>query len=218
MSQNSRSTDDTLADKCALITGSTSGIGLAIAHALASSGCNIGVNGLGDALEIKRLCHQIEQDYGVKVAYFDADLKLPIQIKVLLDKFFQQFGRVDILVNNAGIQHVASVTEFPTQMWDEIIAVNLTASFHTIKTCLPKMIEQGWGRVINIASVHGLVGSVDKSAYVAAKHGLVGLTKVVALETAEDGVTCNAVCPGYVHTEIIDRQINELSRSKKFVL
>ena len=198
------------------MTGSTSGIGLTIAQALASAGCNLGLNGFGEVQQIRQIACQIESDYGVSADYYGADLRNPVEIENSIQECMERFGRVDILVNNAGIQHVAPLPEFPAQKWDEVISVNLSASFHTIKACLPGMIEQCWGRIVNIASVHGLVGSVEKSAYVAAKHGVVGLTKVVALESAENGVTCNAVCPGYVRTELIDRQIRAISRSKNW--
>ena len=189
---------------------------MTIAKALASAGCNVGLNGFGDDQSIEQLANQIESDYGVSASYYGADLRVPIEIEQSIQECAEYFGRIDILVNNAGIQHVAPLTEFPAQKWNEVISVNLSASFHTIKACLPGMIEQHWGRIVNIASVHGLVGSSNKSAYVAAKHGVVGLTKVVALENAQNGVTCNAVCPGYVHTDLIDRQIRSLSRSKNW--
>lgn len=208
--------ENQLKGRSAFVTGSTSGIGLTIAKALASAGCNVGLNGFGDDQRIEQLTNQIESDYGVSASYYGADLRVPIEIEQSIQECAECFGRIDILVNNAGIQHVAPLTEFPARKWNEVISVNLSASFHTIKACLPGMIEQRWGRIVNIASVHGLVGSSNKSAYVAAKHGVVGLTKVVALENAQKGVTCNAVCPGYVHTDLIDRQIRSLSRSKNW--
>jgi 3-hydroxybutyrate dehydrogenase len=196
-----------LKGKNALITGSTSGIGLGIARALASQGCGIMMNGFGDAAAIDRLRAAMAADYGVPVAYSGADMTRPAEIGALVAATVAQLGGIDILVNNAGIQHTAPVEDFPPEKWDAIIAVNLSSSFHTIHHSLPHMKAFGWGRIINIASVHGLVASVNKAAYVTAKHGLVGLTKVVALETAGLGITCNAICPGWTRTELIEPQI-----------
>jgi 3-hydroxybutyrate dehydrogenase len=193
--------------KNALVTGSTSGIGLGIARALAAQGCNIMLNGFGDSREIERNRSELSSLYGVTVAYFGADLARPDEIAGLIEETRKKLGSVDILVNNAGIQHTATIEEFPPERWDAIIAINLSSAFHTIHHALPLMRKNGWGRIINTASVHGLVASVNKAAYVTAKHGLVGLTKVVALETAGTGITCNAICPGWVRTELVEPQI-----------
>lgn len=193
----------TLKGKTALVTGSTSGIGLGIALELAAQGADIVLNGFGDA---QTASAQIEA-LGVRVAYHPADMSKPDDIAALMAFAAQTFGAVDILVNNAGIQHVANVEDFPPERWDAVIAINLSASFHTSRLAIPAMRARNWGRIINIASVHGLVASRQKSAYVAAKHGLVGLTKVSALELAETGVTCNAICPGWVRTPLVEAQI-----------
>lgn len=197
-----------LKGKSALVTGSTSGIGLAMARALAGQGVDVMLNGFGDAGRIEEIRAEIEKEYGVKALYNGADLSKPEQINGLVSATADAFGGVDILINNAGIQHVAPVDEFPDDKWDAIIAVNLSSAFHTIKASLPHMRRAGWGRIINTASVHGLVASVNKAAYVAAKHGIVGLTKVVALETAEEAITCNAINPGWVKTELVQAQID----------
>ncbi|RYF83824.1 MAG: 3-hydroxybutyrate dehydrogenase [Comamonadaceae bacterium] len=194
-----------LKGKTALVTGSTSGIGLGIAKALAQQGANIVLNGFGDA---KAAQAEVEA-LGVKTAYHGADMSKPDQIEDLMKTAAQAFGRVDVLVNNAGIQHVAKVEDFPVEKWDAIIAINLTSAFHTTRLALPAMREANWGRIINIASAHGLVASAQKSAYVAAKHGIVGLTKSVALETATTGVTANAICPGWVLTPLVQKQIDD---------
>lgn len=194
-----------LKGKTALVTGSTSGIGLAIAKALAQQGANIVLNGFGDAEAPKS---QIEA-LGVRTEYHDADMSKPGQIEDMMKFAASKFGRVDILVNNAGIQHVAKIEDFPTERWDAIIAINLTSAFHTTRLAIPAMREANWGRVLNIASAHGLVASAQKSAYVAAKHGIVGLTKSVALETATTGVTANAICPGWVLTALVQKQIDD---------
>jgi 3-hydroxybutyrate dehydrogenase len=194
-----------LKGKTALVTGSTSGIGLAIAKALAQQGAHIVLNGFGDAEAPKA---QIEA-LGVRAEYHGADMSKPDQIEDMMKFAASKFGRVDILVNNAGIQHVAKVEDFPTERWDAIIAINLTSAFHTTRLAIPAMREANWGRVINIASAHGLVASAQKSAYVAAKHGIVGLTKSVALETATTGVTANAICPGWVLTQLVQKQIDD---------
>jgi 3-hydroxybutyrate dehydrogenase len=202
-------TDRTLVGKTALVTGSTSGIGLGIAKVLASQGANIVLNGFGD-VEGPRA--EIE-DLGVKVAYHGADMSKVADIEAMMNFVDATFGGTDILVNNAGIQHVASVQDFPVERWDAIIAINLTSAFHTTRLALPYMQKSNWGRIINIASVHGLVGSAQKSAYVAAKHGIVGLTKVTALENATTGVTCNAICPGWVLTPLVQKQIDAKAAS-----
>jgi len=198
----------TLKGKAAIVTGSTSGIGLGIAHALAGAGADILFNGFGDAGEIDRLRRETADRYGVRTAYSGADMSKPDQIAQMVEQATGELGRVDVLVNNAGIQHTAPIQDFPDDRWDAIIAINLSAAFHATKAALPQMLERGWGRVINIASAHGLVASPQKSAYVAAKHGIVGLTKVTALETATTGVTCNAICPGWVLTPLVQKQID----------
>ena len=194
--------------KTALVTGSTSGIGLGIARALAARGANLVLNGFGDAAQIESLRAGLEREFGVQVAYEGADLMQPAQIESMTASVTARFGGIDILVNNAGIQHVSAVENFPVERWDAVIALNLSAAFHTIRCALPGMRARGWGRIINIASAHGLVASADKSAYVAAKHGIVGLTKTVAIETARTGITCNAICPGWVLTPLVQKQID----------
>ena len=196
-----------LKGKTALVTGSTSGIGLGIATALARDGANIMLNGFGDTAQIEAIKRELA-GLGVKVDYHPADMTKPAEIADLVKATATRLGNVDILVNNAGIQHVAPIESFPDDRWDAVIAINLTSSFHTIKHALPLMKAAGWGRIINIASAHGLVASAQKSAYVAAKHGLVGLTKTVALETANTSVTCNAICPGWVLTALVQKQID----------
>jgi len=196
-----------LKGKSAIITGSTSGIGLGIATALAAEGCNIMLNGFGEPAEIERLRAGIAERHGIRAAYSAADMTKPPQIRELVAETARQFGSIDILVNNAGIQHVAKIVDFPEDRWDAVIAINLSAAFHASKAALPHMIARGWGRIVNIASAHGLVASGEKAAYVAAKHGLIGLTKVTAIETANQGVTCNAICPGWVLTPLVQRQI-----------
>ena len=185
----------TLKGKVAIVTGSTSGIGLGIAGELAAAGADVMLNGFGDAGEIESIRKSIESDHGVRAYYSGADMTKPDQIDAMVSQATSELGRVDILVNNAGIQYTADVKDFPAERWEAIIAVNLSAAFYATKAVLPQMLERNWGRIINIASAHGLVGSPQKSAYVAAKHGIIGLTKVVALETAETHVTCNAICP-----------------------
>ncbi len=190
--------------KTALVTGSTSGIGLGIAQALAQQGANIVLNGFGDIEGPKAAISQL----GAKVLYHGADMSKPAEIEDMMRVAAEHFGRVDILVNNAGIQHVARIENFPAERWDAIIAINLSSAFHATRLALPAMQAAQWGRIINIASVHGLVASAEKAAYVAAKHGLVGLTKVTALENAVGGVTCNAICPGWVLTPLVQKQVD----------
>jgi len=200
--------------KTALVTGSTSGIGLGIAKAFAGQGANIILNGFGDAKEIETLRDSIAADHGVQVRYDGADLSKQDEIETMMGKAIGEFGGIDILVNNAGIQYVAPVDEFPVEKWNAIIAINLTASFHTVRLALPRMKAKKWGRVINIASAHALVASPFKSAYVAAKHGIAGLTKTVALEVAEAGITINAICPGYVWTPLVQKQIPDTAKAR----
>jgi len=194
----------TLTGKIALVTGSTSGIGLGIAKALAAEGAHIVMNGFG---EVEAAQAQVKA-LGVEVAYHGADMSKAADIEAMMAFAKERFGGVDILVNNAGIQHVAPIEDFPVERWDAILAINLSSAFHTTRLALPDMQAKNWGRIINIASVHGLVASVQKSAYVAAKHGIVGLTKVTALENATRGVTCNAICPGWVLTPLVQKQVD----------
>ena len=203
-----------LRGKSAIVTGSTSGIGLGIAQALAAQGADIMLNGFGDAGEIEAIRTDLASKFGVQADYNGADMTKRSEIKDLVDAATARFGKVDILVNNAGIQHVAPVEGFPEDKWEQIIAINLSATFYAIRYALPQMKQRNWGRIINIASTHGLVASVNKVAYVAVKHGVVGMTKVVALETAETGVTCNAICPGWVLTPLVQKQIDALAASK----
>lgn len=197
-----------LKGKAAIVTGSTSGIGLGIATALAAQGCAIMMNGFGEPAAIEALRVKLAQEHGVGIAYSPADMSKPPQIRELVADTVREFGGVDILVNNAGIQHVAKVVDFPEERWDAIIAINMSAAFHATKAALPHMFRRKWGRVINIASAHGLVASAEKAAYVTAKHGIVGFTKVVAIETANEGVTCNAICPGWVLTPLVQQQVD----------
>ena len=195
--------------KTAIVTGSTSGIGLGIARSLGAAGANLMLNGFGDAAQIEALRAGLAKEFGVKVGFSGADISKPAQIHEMVNKATQELGSVDILVNNAGIQHTAPVEQFPDDRWDAIIAINLSSNFHAIKAVLPQMKSRNWGRIVNIASVHGLVASAEKAAYVAAKHGVLGLTKVVALETAKTGITCNAICPGWVLTPLVQKQIDD---------
>jgi 3-hydroxybutyrate dehydrogenase len=202
-----------LKGKVAVVTGSTSGIGLGIAKALAAQGANVMLNGFGDAGTIAMVRKEVEA-VGIKTGYSAADMSKPADVAGLIEACAKDLGSVDILVNNAGIQHVANVDEFPLDAWDRVIQINLTSCFQSIRAALPHMKKRGWGRVINVASAHGLVASAGKSAYVAAKHGLVGLTKVVALETATSAITCNAICPGWVLTPLVQKQIDALAARK----
>jgi 3-hydroxybutyrate dehydrogenase len=197
-----------LAGRVSLVTGSTSGIGLGIARALAEAGSGVVLNGLGIAAEIGKTRDQIEADFGVAVSYSAADMTSHLAIAEMIASAVASHGRLDIVVNNAGIQHVAPLEQFPVDKWDAILSINLSSAFHTTRLALPAMRQNRFGRIVNIASAHGLVASPFKAAYVAAKHGIVGLTKVTALETAEDGITCNAICPGYVYTPLVEAQID----------
>ena len=194
--------------KTALVTGSTSGIGLGIARSLAARGANIVLNGFGDAAEIEKLRAGLAAEHSVTVVYENVDLTRPPEIEALFARLAQAGIDVDILVNNAGIQHVAPIESFPTDRWDAVIALNLSAAFHAIRCAMPGMKARGWGRIVNIASAHGLVASAEKVAYVAAKHGILGMPKVVALETARTSITCNAICPGWVLTPLVQKQID----------
>lgn len=201
-----------LKGKVALVTGSTSGIGLGIARALAAEGASIMLNGFGDAGEIEKLRADLEKEFSVKVAYDGADLSKPDQVAALVQKTQDELGGIDVLVNNAGIQFTAPVEEFPEAKWEAIISINLSAVFYGMKAAIPAMKKQGWGRIINIASAHGLVASPHKVAYVAAKHGVVGATKVAAIETANDGITVNAICPGWVLTPLVQKQLEDRAK------
>jgi 3-hydroxybutyrate dehydrogenase len=196
-----------LKGKTALVTGSTSGIGLGIARSLAAAGADVVLNGFGEPREIEALRVSFAEQFKIKARYDGADIAKPTEVRQMVEKA----ERVDILVNNAGIQHTAPLEEFPEERWDAVVAINLSSNFHAIKAVLPQMRRRNWGRIINIASAHGLVASATKAAYVAAKHGVLGLTKVVALETAASGITCNAICPGWVLTPLVQKQINALA-------
>jgi 3-hydroxybutyrate dehydrogenase len=197
-----------LKGRTAIVTGSTSGIGLGIARALAAQGADIMLNGFGDSGEIEQIRTGLERDFGIRARHDGADLSRADQCTALVGNTLAALGRVDILVNNAGIQHVSPIEDFAPERWDAVIAVNLSSAFHTVRAALPDMKSRNWGRIINIASAHGLVASANKVAYVAAKHGIMGLTKVVGLECAETGITCNAICPGWVLTPLVQRQID----------
>jgi len=205
---------NSLKGKTAVITGSTSGIGLGIARGLAEAGANIVLNGFGDQNEIDKIQKELRSKTGVQVLYNAADMSKPAQITAMINDTHKAWGGVDIVVNNAGIQKVAPIEDFPVDKWDAIIAINLSSAFHTIRTALPFMKAKRWGRIINIASAHALVASPFKSAYVAAKHGVIGLTKTVALEAAEAGITCNAICPGYVFTPLVEGQIKDTAKAR----
>jgi len=198
----------------AVVTGSTSGIGLGVAEAFAAKGWNVMLNGFGEIDAIEKIRAGLQEKYGVKVRYNGADMTKPGEIRDLIAEAEDAFGQVDILVNNAGIQHVSPVEDFPDEKWDAIIAINLTSAFHATKAVFGAMKKRGFGRIVNIASAHGLVASPFKSAYVAAKHGVVGFTKTVALEGAEHGVTCNAICPGYVKTPLVEKQIPDTAKAR----
>jgi 3-hydroxybutyrate dehydrogenase len=200
--------------KTALVTGSTSGIGLGIATRLAAEGANIILNGFGDAKEIEAIRKELTVKNGVAVVYDGADMSKGDAIAAMMKSAIAEFGAIDILINNAGIQHVAPVDDFPVAKWDAILAINLSAAFHTVRAALPAMKKKGWGRIVNIASAHALVASPFKSAYVAAKHGIAGFTKTVALEVAEQGITANAVCPGYVLTPLVEKQIPDTAKAR----
>jgi len=200
--------------KTALVTGSTSGIGLGIAQTLAAQGASVVLNGFGNAAEVERLRADLAERHGVEVRYDAADMSRPDDIETMMGKALSEFGCIDLLINNAGIQHVAPVEDFPVDKWYAILAINLSASFHTVRLALPAMRRRGFGRIVNIASAHALVASPYKSAYVTAKHGIAGFTKAVALETAEAGITVNAVCPGYVLTPLVEKQIPDTARAR----
>jgi 3-hydroxybutyrate dehydrogenase len=203
-----------LKGKCAVITGSTSGIGLGIAEGFAAAGINMVINGFGDAAEIETIRAGLESKFGVKVLYDGADMSKADQIEAMMKRAADTFGGVDILINNAGIQHVCPVEEFPTAKWDAILAINLSSAFHTTRCAVPYMKSKGWGRIINVASAHGLVASKFKTAYVAAKHGILGFTKTIALELAENGITANSICPGYVLTPLVQKQIPDTAKAR----
>lgn len=203
-----------LKGKTAIVTGSTSGIGQGMALALAKAGCNVMLNGLGDAGEIEKERTKMEKETGSKIAFNGADMTKPDQLAAMIEETAKTFGSVDIIVNNAGIQYVAPIDEFPPEKWDAIIAINLTSAFHMTRLAIPHMKKAGWGRVVNLASAHALVASPFKSAYVAAKHGIAGMTKSVALEVAQQNITVNAICPGYVQTPLVDKQIADQAKSR----
>ncbi len=203
-----------LKGKTAIVTGSTSGIGEGIAKVLAREGANILFNGFGDRAAIDVLVADVAKTYGVKTAYSPADMSKPDEVAGMVATAAKEFGSVDVLVNNAGIQHTALIEDFPTEKWDAILAINLSSAFHSMKAAIPLMKKQNSGRIINIASAHGLVASAQKSAYVASKHAIMGLTKVVALENAQTGITCNTICPGWVHTPLVQKQIEDKAAAK----
>ncbi len=203
-----------LQGKVALVTGSTSGIGLGIARAVAQQGANVMLNGFGDAAQIETLRAGIASEFGVRTAYSGVDISKPDQIADMVKTTQQTFGSLDILVNNAGIQFIANIEDFPTERWDAVIAINLSGVFHGMKAAIPGMKQRGWGRIINIASAHGLVASAQKVAYVAAKHGVLGMTRVAAIETANHGITVNAICPGWVLTPLVQRQLEDKAKQE----
>jgi 3-hydroxybutyrate dehydrogenase len=203
-----------LKGKIALVTGSTSGIGLGIAEALAAQGANVVLNGLGDRAEVERLRARIADEHRVVVRYDAADMSKPDAIRAMVESTVAELGAIDVLVNNAGIQFVSPVEDFPVEKWDAILAINLSAAFHTTRLALPRMKANGWGRIVNIASAHALVASPYKSAYVAAKHGIAGFTKTISLEVAEQGITVNAICPGYVWTPLVEKQIPDTAKAR----
>ncbi|MGO4284622.1 3-hydroxybutyrate dehydrogenase [Bosea sp. TAB14] len=203
-----------LKDRTAAITGSTSGIGLAYARALAKEGANLVINGIMPPADAEKLRTDLEQEFGIKVVFSPADMTKPAEIAGFIAEGEKTFGAIDILINNAGIQYVAPIDEFPPEKWDQIIAINLSSAFHTIRAALPKMKEKGWGRIINTASAHAFVASPFKSAYVSAKHGIAGLTKTVALEVATKGITVNAIAPGYVWTPLVEKQIPDTMKAR----
>ncbi len=207
-----------LQNKVALITGSTSGIGKAVAESLAAAGAHIMLNGFGDAKDIKEQRTQLEKQYGINTGYSDADLSKADAVEALIKQTQKELGNIDILVNNAGIQHVDLIEDFPPEKWDAVIAINLSSAFHTIRHTVASMKQQKYGRIINIASAHGLVASAKKTAYVSAKHGILGMTKSVALETAGSGVTCNAICPGWVLTPLVQKQIDAIAKNERLSL
>jgi len=202
-----------LKQKSAIVTGSTSGIGLGIARGLAEQGADVMLNGFGDANEIEFTRAELQRQYGVKVRYSNADMSQPDQIRAMAELARAEFGKIDIIVNNAGIQHVAPVEDFPDAKWDAVVAINLSSAFHLIKAVVPEMKARRFGRIINIASAHGLTASPFKAAYVSAKHGMVGLSRTVAVEVAEHGITCNTICPGYVKTPLVDKQIADQAKA-----
>jgi 3-hydroxybutyrate dehydrogenase len=202
-----------LKGKTAIITGSTSGIGLGMAQALAAEGVNIVMNGFGESAEIEANRKALEAK-GVQCLYDGADMTKPAQITAMVEKTIKDFGKVDILINNAGLQHVSPIEEFPPEKWDALIAIILSSAFHTTRAAVPSMKKQKWGRIINLASAHALVASPFKSAYVSAKHGLLGFTKTMGVELAQSGITCNAICPGYVHTKLVDNQIASTAKAR----
>ena len=203
-----------LAGKIAIVTGSTSGIGLGIARAFAGAGMHVMFNGFGDNAEVQRIRADLEETCSVRTAYSAADMSKPDEIVRMVEETRAVLGKVDVLVNNAGIQHVEAIESFPVAKWDAVIAIDLSSAFHAMRAVVPEMKARKWGRIINVASAHGLVASPFKSAYVAAKHGVVGLTKTVALETAEHGITVNAICPGYVLTPLVEKQIPQTAKAR----